>query len=73
MLGTCVQGMTCTKYKHICNDLSFLLQGDPYYIFILKSLHPCTRYTEYKDIYNNLLVYEGIIDHILSTEEEHYI
>ena len=37
---------------------------------ILQSLHSCTRYTEYRDICNNLLVSTGIINH---TEEEYYI
>ena len=63
---------TCTKYKYINNDPTSF-KGDLYYIFILQSLHPCTGYTEYKDICNNLLVSAGIINHILSTEEEHHI
>ena len=42
VLGT---SMTCIKYKYIYNDLSFYLQGDLYYIFILQSLHPCTGFT----------------------------
>ena len=40
-----------------------------YCVLGLNSLHPCTGYTEYKDIYNNLFVYAGIIEHI----EEYYI
>ena len=49
----------------------FILQGDLYYIFILQSLHLCTGYTDYKDIYSNL-VSADIIDHIMSPEEEYY-
>ena len=37
----CVLDMNGTKYKHICNDLSFFLQVDPFYIFILQSLQIC--------------------------------
>ena len=48
----------------------FILQGDLYYIFILQSLHSCTRNIKYRDICNNLLVSAGIINH---TEEEYYI
>ena len=39
-------------------------------LFILQCLHSCTRYTEYKDICNNLLVSTGINNHI---EGEYYI
>ena len=64
--------LTSTKYKHINNaPSSFKLIFTIYLFYNLYTL--CTGYTEYKDICNNLLLSAGIIEHIMSTEEEHYI